>query len=56
MCYRGFLIVFLYGALEPSLAMRVESRDKEILFKLTVKVPVVGITADTPNPPGLLPF
>ena len=28
----------------------------EMLFKLIVKVPVVGITADTPNPPGLLPF
>ena len=28
----------------------------EILFKLIVKVPVVGNTADTPNPPGLLPF
>ena len=27
-----------------------------ILFKLIVKVPVVGNTADTPNPPGLLPF
>ena len=23
---------------------------------LIVKVPVVGNTADTPNPPGLLPF
>ena len=23
-----------------------------MLFKLIVKVPVVGITADTPNPPG----
>ena len=28
----------------------------EMLFKLIVKVPVVGTTADTPNPPGLLPF
>ena len=28
----------------------------EILFKLIVKVPVVGNTADTPNPSGLLPF
>ena len=28
----------------------------KLLFKLIVKVPVVGITADTPNPPGLLPF
>lgn len=27
----------------------------EILFKF-VKVPVVGNTADTQNPPGLLPF
>ena len=27
-----------------------------ILFKLIAKVPVVGNTADTPNPPGLLPF
>ena len=27
----------------------------EIVFKLIVKVPVVGNTADTPNPPGLLP-
>ena len=27
-----------------------------ILFKLIVKVPVVGNTAVTPNPPGLLPF
>ena len=26
----------------------------EMLFKLIVKVPVVGNTADTPNPPGLL--
>ena len=26
------------------------TRDIEILFKLIVKVPVVGITADTPNP------
>ena len=26
------------------------------VFKLFVKVPVVGNTADTPNPPGLLPF
>ena len=26
------------------------------VFKLIVKVPVVGNTADTPNPPGLLPF
>ena len=24
----------------------------EMLLKLIVKVPVVGITADTPNPPG----
>ena len=32
------------------------TRDIEILFKLIFKVPVVGITADTPNPPGLLPF
>ena len=32
------------------------TRDIEILFKLIVKVPVVGNTADTPNPPGLLPF
>ena len=32
------------------------TRDKEILFKLIAKVPVVGNTADTPNPPGLLPF
>ena len=32
-------------------------RDIEImLFKLIVKVPVVGNAADTPNPPGLLPF
>ena len=30
--------------------------DIEILFKLIVKVPVVGNTADTPNPPGLLPL
>ena len=29
---------------------------KEIPFKLIVKVPVVGNTADAPNPPGLLPF
>ena len=28
----------------------------EILFKLIVKVLVVGNTANTPNPPGLLPF
>ena len=28
----------------------------EMLFKLIVKVTVIGITADTPNPPGLLPF
>ena len=27
-----------------------------MLFKLIVKVPVVGNTADTPNPPGLLLF
>ena len=27
-----------------------------MLFKLIVKVPEVGNTADTPNPPGLLPF
>ena len=27
----------------------------EIVFKLIVKVPVVGNIADTPNPPGLLP-
>ena len=32
------------------------TRDIEILFKLVVKVPVVGNTADTPNPPGLLPI
>ena len=33
------------------------TRDIEImLFILVVKVPVVGNTADTPNPPGLLPF
>ena len=32
------------------------TRDIEILFKLIVKVPVVGNTADTPNHPGLLPF
>ena len=32
------------------------TRDIEILFKLIVKVPVVVNTADTPNPPGLLPF
>ena len=32
------------------------ARDIEILFKLIVKVPVIGNTADTPNPPGLLPF
>ena len=32
------------------------TRDIEMLFKLIVKVPVVGNTADTPNPPGLLPF
>ena len=32
------------------------TRDIEILFKLIVKVLVVGNTADTPNPPGLLPF
>ena len=30
--------------------------DTEILFKLIVKVAVVGNTADTPNPLGLLPF
>ena len=30
--------------------------DIEILFKFIVKVPIVGNTADTPNPPGLLPF
>ena len=29
---------------------------KNVLFKLIVKVPVVGNTADTPNSPGLLPF
>ena len=28
----------------------------ETLFKFIVKVPVVGNTADTPNPSGLLPF
>ena len=32
------------------------TRDIEILFKLIVKVLVVGNTADTPNPPRLLPF
>ena len=32
------------------------TRDIEILFKLIVKVPAVGNTADTPNPPGLLPL
>ena len=33
------------------------TRDIEImLFKLNAKVPVVDNTADTPNPPGLLPF
>ena len=32
------------------------TRDIEILFKLIVKVPVVGNTADTPNLPALLPF
>ena len=32
------------------------TRDIEILFKFIVKVPVVGSTADTPNPPGLLPL
>ena len=32
------------------------TRDIEILFKLIVKVPVVGNSADTPNPPGLLPL
>ena len=32
------------------------TRDIEILFKLIVQVQVVGNTADTPNPPGLLPF
>ena len=38
-------------------AHRVETQQNiELLFKLIVKVPVVGITADTPNPPGLLPF
>ena len=30
--------------------------DIEILFKLIVKVPLVGSAADTPNPSGLLPF
>ena len=32
------------------------TRDIEILFRLIVKVPGVGNTADTPNPHGLLPF
>ena len=32
------------------------TRDIEILFKLIVKVPVVGITADTPDPLGYYPF
>ena len=32
------------------------NRDIEIVFKLIVKVPVVGNTVNTPNPPGLLPF
>ena len=32
------------------------TRDIEILFKLIIKVTVVGNTADTPNPSGLLPF
>ena len=29
--------------------------NRNVLFKLIVKVPVVGNTAETPNPPGLLP-
>ena len=42
----------VYIVIEPR-----STRDVEImLFKLIVKVPVVGNTADTPNPPGLLPW
>ena len=43
--------LFWYIVVEPR-----STRDIEILFKLTVKVPVVGNTADSPNAPGLLPF
>ena len=42
---------YRYIVMEPR-----STRDIEILFKLIVKVPVVGNTADTPNPTGLLPF
>ena len=40
-----------YMVVEPR-----STRDIEILLKLIFKVPVVGNTADIPNPPGLLPF
>ena len=39
-----------YSVVEPH-----STRDIEMLFKLIVKVPVIGNTAGTPNPPGLLP-
>ena len=42
----------LYIVVEPRSTCDIEI----MLFKLIVKVPVVGNTADTPNPPGLLPF
>ena len=43
--------LYRYIVMEPR-----STRDIEILFKLIDKVPVVGNTADTPNPLGLLPF
>ena len=49
--YSKLAIKFSYIVVEPR-----STRDIEIPFKLIVKVPVVGITADTPNPSGLLPF
>ena len=46
-------LLFLHAVLKTACRNSIE-----ILFKffLIVKVPVVDITADTPNPPGLLPF
>ena len=50
------LVQFSYPIKGPHQEHSNKRVKKHILFKLIVKVPVVGNTADTPNPPGLLPF
>ena len=61
-CYCASLVrtLFIGHARATSFSSaRTDSKTQQNIerqLKLIVKVPVVGNTADTPNPPGLLPF